>query len=557
LIDKLLLHFISHFIIVFRASISVVQRENLSVMWLAVAIAFFCLLGARADKVAWAKESQLTNGDPILNDVRDLIKKFSYAMDLSLQQDMEVYETISTQFVKILPKCEKSEACVAALVNAVLRGMYNLYSHITKDQLASGQAHTVSVSKLEQTISWAGTLLDFALRNPFVSMPPSCSDTNPFHLAAMFRMHTSFQKLLRTHSLSAINCKAVDIYGFSPLHIAILNRDTQITELLLSHCADISSTDSFNRTAVDLAVDIFHESDNNAEWINLILANKNNCLSGLDIGRVQARLAVAEEIGQTTKTELLSDDGYYYQQQVTVQNTVIDDEGGNERMEKLNFRHSLCPIETVHASNLTVSSFVEHYLSKRKPLLIKGGTDHWRIRETWQRTSLAQWPYANLEVLIGSIPYADVFGKVSDRVRLGEFVAYLVNIMQIQRGREDDFVPPYYIFDPDILARKKSTQDQEGLPLFYDPDANAHPQWLMDALMTEGLSSSFSSSSTPSPPSPPPLTETDGDIASKTEEAQRGNADRGEGCSKSFPTITKQFYMGPALSVSDFIECMF
>lgn len=479
------------------------------------------------------------DNDTVLADARELIDRFSYVMDLSLRQDLDIYETVPEEFVnEILPKCEQSVPCVGSIINLVLRGIYNMYSYISKDQLASGQAQNVSVPFLERTVTWAHTLLDFVLRRPFISMNPRCHEMNPIHLAALYRMHDTLQKLLTVsvewtdegteqdeHHAEGrwnkyappaeINCKASDFFGFTPLHIAILNRDMHIAELLVSHCANVFTRDYFNRSSVDLVMNIL-QSSGDTRWVKLIQANKNDCTSHSDIDSdVDANQLQSHS---PVSIEQMCDNSV---QENVAQSTVIDkqsDAHGDLNPPSQN----LCPMDTLHVTNLTLAFFVEHYVSQRKPLLIRGATSDWRIRETWQRQSMAQSPFGDLEVLIGSIPYANVFGKLSTKVPLREYVHYLDNIsISSDKGV---IASPYYIFDPNILVKTDSANAMS----FYDSAENAHPQWLMDALLEKEIFGSI-----------PPFSEPGSISLLKTEVKPT-----------PITSITKQFYMGPPLSVT-------
>ena len=484
-------------------------------MRLCIAIFSAIFLVSCIDQAVLAKvqvEYSQDDQNAVLTDVDDLIKQFSYVMDLSVLQDVEIYDSVPNEFAsKILPKCERSDPCIGSLINSVIRGMYKMYNHISKDQLASGKSPNVSMPTLEKSIFWASTLLDHSLRSPFIAVSMVCTDLNPVHLVTMFRMHETLQKLLNIPVYTApsvLSCKAADKFGLTPLHIAVLNRDVGIVKLLLSNGADIFILDSFNRTSVDVAESIFHFSGDR-QWLDMLLEYQNDCTLLQESGASALRHA----------NEVVSE--------ATVRNTVIDRQSNVDQY--INSAQQMCPIDTLHVSNLTYHSFVEGYLSQRKPLLIKGAAAEWPIRGTWQRQYMTQADdFANLEVLIGSIPYADVFGKSSDHVTLFEFIGYLDDLHN--NGNQNGDTIPYYIFDPDILSKTDSPQAQS----FYDSSVNAHPQWLMDALLGEGISHGRPSSSG----------------EKKTINAEQTRDEKLKAKSPPNTTITKQFYMGPPLSVS-------
>ena len=451
-------------------------------------------LASSANLQKW--QSKFVDESELMQVVNQLIKNYSYVMDLSLQEDMELYTTIPKKFLEILPNCEASMLCQSTLLNSVIRGMYDLYSHVTKDQLASGQVRNISISSLESSTPWAGKLLDSALHHPFSRALSSCNDDiNPFHLASLFRMHQTMKKLLNIGELFAINCKAKNTFDFTPLHITVLNRDIKMTKLLLQSCATVSLTDSFGRTPIEIASDQYDAGAGSL----IDIFNTSQCLSKADT----KQYFEIENSNNIMPIECESKHKEGLQVKYDVDNVPTTSR-----------RSNICPVDTVHVSNISALSFIQKYLSQRRPLLIKGGAKHWKIFETWQRNIMYQTPYSTLKLLVGNIPYAGVFGKSSQHVTLGQFMTYLDGLLQKQRDPNGSL--PYYAFDHEILSRNDTKS-------FYDANQNTHPQWLMTALMEEGLSNHERES------------------LSKTE-------------SSLPPTdIMKQFYWGPTMSVRLYI----
>ena len=424
-----------------------------------------------------------TTEEKLLSDVQTLVKNFSYAMDLSLEKDSEVYKTVSNDFANILPKCEIIPSCASSVIVTIVRGMYNLYSYVTKDQLSSGKTQVVTITTLEKTVPWASSLLDLALKRPQIAihMLKCYETTSALHLTAMFRMHVTLQKLL-TRSTNCINSKSVELFSYTPLHISIVNRDVTMTELLLSHCASTTITDEFGRSSLDLAMNIFYD-DGDDEMLRILTENKY-CNSSGD-----------EDILWRNRQNISS-----CHQKLDGKSCVDGNKGDVVKRKLLS-----CPaMASIHVSNLTFESFVEDYLSQRRPLLIKGAADHWKVRKTWSMQSLSQNVYSNIELLVGKIPYADVFGGNSEKVTLRNYLAYL----QVVNSHSNSKNAPYYAFDPYILEENSTI----GLS-FYNISENSHPKWLINALMTKGIAHSFTNT----------------------------------------VTSHKQFYMGPVLSVSEYI----
>ena len=65
--------------------------------------------------------------------------------------------------------------------------------------------------------------------------------------------------------------------------------------------------------------------------------------------------------------------------------------------------------------------FVQHLLTGH-PVLMRGAALGWKAREGWARHALTTGPFRDTEFEVGNIPYAGLFGKRSEKVKLGEFV---------------------------------------------------------------------------------------------------------------------------------------
>ena len=463
-------------------------------------------------------------------DIEQTIDEFSYVMDLSLPQDMAVYETVPARFMYILNhfKLKNNLPLPQYLLSSTVRGMYKLYSHITKDQLAAGKVKVVNQRQIHTTMPWSSTLFDMVLNldNIEAIINRRCPNTTtPVHLLALFRMHdplvTLLSSLEHTHNrsvqyntskdgmtrtlLNVIDCRDDGMFGFTPLHIALANRDAGIAKALVSRGADVCLLDKYGHSALDLARDIFMSFGDNS-LLSMMLDSRSYCGS--------SRLEEVRK-SQVDASDAPSGSTSSGPSELTPSGVISSDIASSHRKVR---SFSSCQIDTVEAADMNISVFVKEYLSKRRPLRIRGGSDQWPIRQSWQRSAHswhAEWEH--LELLAGSIPYADVFGRRSERVTVKEFMSYLDALAGGQRPAMPSY--PYYVFDPDILRQLDGNNTHSSH--FYDADANPHPPWLMRALLEEGRGSVSSVLSPPyraqGPPEP--------------------------------PGIVKQFYWGPAMSV--------
>ena len=77
------------------------------------------------------------------------------------------------------------------------------------------------------------------------------------------------------------------------------------------------------------------------------------------------------------------------------------------------------------------------------------------MHSNWRKDTLLA-EYADVDLLLGTVPYGEVFGEKFGYATVGEFLQYLE-----QQARNPDY-PPLYVFDGEIM--QTTFKGQYSLP---------------------------------------------------------------------------------------------
>ena len=79
------------------------------------------------------------------------------------------------------------------------------------------------------------------------------------------------------------------------------------------------------------------------------------------------------------------------------------------------------------------------------PLIIKDAEGHWaRLHSNWRKDTLLA-KYADTDLLLGTVPYGEIFGETFGYATVGEFLQYL------ERQARNPNYPPLYVFDSEVM----------------------------------------------------------------------------------------------------------
>jgi hypothetical protein len=119
-----------------------------------------------------------------------------------------------------------------------------------------------------------------------------------------------------------------------------------------------------------------------------------------------------------------------------------------------------CDIPTVSLTDLDQHRFIKDYINMSQPVLIKNVIDKWLLRTSFKRDKLISL-YGDSDVLVGYIPYGEVFGEFNGYATITEFITYMDKLVteKVQAFNLTE-PPPMYVFDSEILREKFHGQYQ-------------------------------------------------------------------------------------------------
>ncbi|XP_065843159.1 jmjC domain-containing protein 8-like isoform X2 [Oscarella lobularis] len=153
------------------------------------------------------------------------------------------------------------------------------------------------------------------------------------------------------------------------------------------------------------------------------------------------------------------------------------DTGGWRRDSRENISNN-CDLPNVLVDDLTREKFLSDFVDLSCPFIMRDVGNTWHLKETLRRESLLN-EHRDVDLLVGYIPYGEVFGEFNGYATVGEYVDYMDRIAE---GNESDNVP-LYVFDSGVLESRFVRKNQYSLPDAFDvwKDRDQYHQFILGA----------------------------------------------------------------------------
>ncbi|KJE96232.1 hypothetical protein CAOG_06585 [Capsaspora owczarzaki ATCC 30864] len=291
---------------------------------------------------------------------------------------------------------------------------------------------------------------------------------SPLQLAVNMRMHQAVLLLLQAGA--DVTLLTQDQYRQSLAQIALINRDIVSLSVLLERGAlAFEPVDAYNRSAAavarklqlwdGLALIQHYSASKTCPWAAHALTSPWTSTGApftqCPIEGYQLFLNLPETVMQRQK--------WAAKPRVRADR---ENESGWRRPEAsvsaLDPSLRNCPLKKVHVSTLTAESFHRDFASLRQPVFISGLTESWpRIWTDFAKRALFD-KHGKVDLLVGDIPYANLFGARSGLATIGEFYQYMDSDAETTST-------PYYAFDTEFLPQHFNSSDYmlpAAVPMF-------------------------------------------------------------------------------------------
>jgi hypothetical protein len=448
---------------------------------------------------------EVTCSETILN----AIENFTYVMDLYEPKDKSIYDCAPQIFRKAILECGNIEPVQKQLYPALVIGCYEVLSHVTKDVLAKSRRKYVDLKEAINHAPWYRLLIDIALEEiSFASTLTTNhdSETTALHLSTHYRLH-DIQRLLAIASIGInltwckleryVNCPSKHMYGMSPLGVACANQDSTGVRILIEHCADILLKDNFGRTPLDMALESA-VIDNSYDLLIAMLELQHLQRCALSMNWEDMYESISESVDKFTSESCGNrSSGSRTKCAHSLKNKVESLLKPNASHDSFadalssDRTHNLFPIDVVDASQLTAELFIAHYVSRRRPVIVKGAAQHWQLATSSQWTwDALGGVYGHIDVSGGRIPYPEVFGEGGGDTTLNEFRQYMDTYeaaLSSDHGFDwETHIPPFYVFDSEVLSKSHSLSGKDEV--FFDHTLNRLPNE-MSIILSDEISS--------------------------------------------------------------------
>ncbi|CAE7471574.1 Bifunctional arginine demethylase and lysyl-hydroxylase JMJD6-A [Symbiodinium microadriaticum] len=236
----------------------------------------------------------------------------------------------------------------------------------------------------------------------------------------------------------------------TPLHQAVIHRSLGVLQALLDAGARVSTMDSAGRTAPDLAKQLRWAEGQ--QYLQLSTCSSDGCM---------ARTSLEDE-ASVRLPELLP-------------------AGWKDRWERGSLspawgrpESQTCELAVVAAEELSAETFVDDYLSLRRPLLVRGGARHMPAFERWSLRYLVRKVGETIMSAV-TIPYPEDFGDIdakdARRLSLKEYVNNVMGKVNSSSGT------PLYVFS---VVEQEDPAFKKMLALV-QRDATPHPSWMQES----------------------------------------------------------------------------
>ena len=169
-------------------------------------------------------------GIDVQESLKYMVHNFSYAINLSISNDYEIYQQAMQQFPKILH--QYCHAIDPSLLCDVIQGSLKLTSRAIKENLARGHKNTLSMEAIQKMIPWKENLLEICLKECQLNVnEKSCDGLTPLEYSIKTQQYKS--------SLLLVNYKAQ--LTSKAFYYTISNQNKIFLSYLLSHTSNYSN----------------------------------------------------------------------------------------------------------------------------------------------------------------------------------------------------------------------------------------------------------------------------------------------------------------------------
>eukprot|EP00933_Yihiella_yeosuensis_P013130 TRINITY_DN12308_c0_g1_i3.p1 TRINITY_DN12308_c0_g1~~TRINITY_DN12308_c0_g1_i3.p1 ORF type:complete len:503 (+),score=94.18 TRINITY_DN12308_c0_g1_i3:151-1509(+) len=239
----------------------------------------------------------------------------------------------------------------------------------------------------------------------------------------------------------------------TPLHAAVVHRSQGVLEALLKANANTSALDTSGRNALEMATLL--------RWVEaqqLLSASQLIPPHGLPLEEEPLALHELLPPGwrlRWQRGDLTAASQSFFSSAWTKQPSSAE-----------------CEIDVVNPEDLTAETFLNDYLSLRRPVLIRGGAAGMPALERWTNLRYLSRKAGGTMMSAVTIPYPDDFGdrdaKDARRLTLTDYIENVMGKVNSTSGT------PLYVFS---VVEQEQAAFKKLLALV-DRDASPHPHWL-------------------------------------------------------------------------------
>ncbi|XP_062506868.1 uncharacterized protein LOC134183374 isoform X2 [Corticium candelabrum] len=270
------------------------------------------------------------------------------------------------------------------------------------------------------------------------------------------------------HAVHAVDCLLRHIYHHPDeyffeyvhaMHQSVMNQDLQLLNMLTSQVVKASCVERLveylgtilnGRSVLDIAVlqcqrttpsqcvvlstlvGIVKKFDTNrgeTEYTKLVetLDSDLSCSSyQIDMPGSQSLLSCLHsiELKNESQTEGTMNTNWMEILMATMHAATRKGSGGWRISQQSGIDSHGCDLPVISLIDLEPSHFIDDYVNLSQPILIKNATEQWHLRDRLEKSQLSA-DNGDVDVLVGLIPYGEVFGELNGYATISEFLIYM------------------------------------------------------------------------------------------------------------------------------------